>query len=131
MSSSAEIPTDDKEPIDNIVYNTFVNKFNEEYASSLNESQKTLFKKYISSFSDNGLEMKYYINEEISNLKTKLDSSKNLDYIVEDNDLKVKIDEVYSLLDSYKDKEVDTDLLEIILKTQLLVDEIEKDDDIS
>lgn len=131
MSSSVEVPTNDKEPIDNIVYSTFVSKFNEEYASNLNENQKTLFKKYISSFSDNGLEMKYYLNEEISNLKTKLDSSKNLDYIVEDSDLKVKIDEVYSLLDSYKDKEVDTDLLEIILKTQLLVDEIEKDDDIS
>ena len=129
MSSSAEIKeTDNKEPIDNIVYANFVGKFNEEYSSSLNESQKTLFRKYIASFSDNGLEMKYYINEEIANLKVKLDSSKKLDYIMTDNDLKTKIDEVYSILESYKGKEVDTDLLEIILKTQALVDEIEKDD---
>ena len=60
-------------------------------------------------------------------------NQKNFNFFINllNNDLKVKIDEVYSLLDSYKDKEVDTDLLEIILKTQLLVDEIEKDDDIS
>ena len=51
--------------------------------------------------------------------------------IVGDETLKQKIDQVYSILESYKQKEIDTDLIELVLKTQELVEEIEKDDNIS
>ena len=131
MSSSAEDMQENKQPIDNIVYSTFVSKFNDEYSTVLNENQRSLLSKYISSFSDNGLEFKYYLNEELGQLKERLKNSKNIKIISEDESLKEKIDSVYSILDSYKEKEVDPVLIETMLKTQDLIEEIEKDDDIS
>lgn len=130
MSSSAEIPQQEQQPMDNIVYNTFVNKFNEEYSGKLNENQKELLTKYISSFSDNGLEMKIYLNEEIGKLKQGLESCKKDADVASDSTLKDKIDKVYSILESYKDKEIDTDLIELVLKTQDLVQEINSNDNI-
>ena len=124
MSSSIPQEYDNKQPIDNIVYGTFVNKFNEEYGSRLSESQKTLLSKYISSFSDNGVELKFYLNEEIGCLKEKLEQSKLDPEISADNSLKEKIDQVYSILDRYSKEEVDTEMLEVVLKTQDLVEEI-------
>ena len=131
MSSSAQVPERTQQPMDNIVYNTFVNKFNEEYSNKLNENQKELLTKYISSFADNGLEIKYYINEELASLKQKLEASKENETIKQDASLTEKIDSVYSILETYKNKEIDTDLLEIVLKTQNLIDEIESHDNIS
>jgi len=132
MSESCEKPkAEEQQPMDNIIYNTFVTKFNQEYSDSLNENQKQLLNKYIASFSDNGLEMKYYLNEELGNLKKQLIECKQDPDVEKDNSLKEKIDRVYSLLESYKEKEIDTDLIEIVLKTQDLVEEIKKDDDIS
>ena len=131
MSSSAEPIEERQQPMDNIIYNTFVNKFNEEYSGKLNENQKTLLTQYISSFSDNGLEMKVYLNEEIAKLKQGLESCKKDKDISSDNSLKEKIDKVYSILESYKEKEIDTGLIELVLKTQDLVEEITKDDNIS
>jgi hypothetical protein len=128
MSASAESTEDLQQPIDNIVYNTFVGKFNEEYSSVLSEDQKGLLNKYISSFSDNGLEFKYYLNEELGSLKDRLQQTKDMTVICEDEGLKNKIDQVYSILDSYKEKEIDPVLIETMLKTQDLLEEINKDD---
>jgi hypothetical protein len=131
MSESCEVKEESQKPIDNIVYNTFVTKFNDQYSEILNENQKNLLGKYISSFSDNGAELKYYLNEEIGNLKNQLSDCKNSTAINEDNSLKEKVDKVYSILDSYKEKEIDSTLIEVVLKTQDLLEEIEKDDFIS
>jgi hypothetical protein len=131
MSESCTKVEEKQQPIDNIVYSTFVTKFNDQYSETLNESQKNLLGKYISSFSDNGLELKYYLNEEIGNLKEQLTECKNISVISEDESLKTKVDQVYSVLDSYKDKEIDSDLVEVVLKTQDLLEEIKQDDTIS
>ena len=39
MSASAEVIQETQLPIDSLVYNTFVAKFNEEYSELLNENQ--------------------------------------------------------------------------------------------
>lgn len=131
MSESCATEDEEQQPIDNIVYSTFVTKFNDQYSETLSESQKSLLGKYISSFSDNGLELKYYLNEEIGNLKEQLTECKSVPVISEDETLKNKVDQVYSVLDSYKDKEIDSDLIEVVLKTQDLLEEIKQDDTIS
>jgi len=128
MSASITAPEQNQKPMDNIIYSTFVSKFNEEYSTSLNENQRTLLNKYISSFSDNGLEFKFYLNEELGMLKEKLKDSKKTKVINEDESLKSKIDNVYSILDSYKEKDIDPVLIETILKTQDLIQEINEDD---
>ncbi len=128
MSASAQTIQENQQPIDNIVYGTFINKFNEEYSDALNENQKTLLEKYISSFSDNGIEFKYFLNEELGMLKKKVKLCFERDMIKQDPSLSDKLNKVYSILESYKDKDVDTELVEIVLKTQELIEEIEKDD---
>lgn len=125
MSASVEVPEETQQPMDTLVYNTFVTKFNEEYSESLNESQKTLLNNYISSFDDNGLELKVYLNEEIGRLKENLSSLKeeNTDPV-----LKEKFEKVYNILDETKNKEIDTETLEIVLTTQQLLEDIQDDD---
>ena len=58
--------------IDNLTYKTFVNKFNETYRHTLKENQKSLLTNYITSFSDNGLGLKSFVNEELHMLKQKI-----------------------------------------------------------
>ena len=125
MSASVEVPEETQQPMDTLVYNTFVTKFNEEYSESLNESQKTLLNNYISSFDDNGIELKIYLNEEIGRLKKDLSSLKEENT---DPALKEKFEKVYNILDETKNKEIDTETLEIVLTTQQLLEDIQDDD---
>jgi hypothetical protein len=124
MSASVEQTPDVQQPIDSIVYNTFVEKFNEEYSEVLNENQKQLLNNYISSFTDNGLEMKVYLNEEIGRLKEKLITLQE----TEDLGLKEKFGKVYNILESTKDEEISVKTLEIVLNTQELLEDIEDGD---
>jgi hypothetical protein len=129
MSSSVEVRQEMQQPIDSIVYNTFVNKFNEEYSGQLNESQKQLLCHYISSFADEGLEMKLYLNEEIGRLKSRLIEASSTESVIANEDLKDQIDKVYAILDETKSDKISTDTIEIVLRTQDLVRELEENED--
>ena len=129
MSSSVEVRQEMQQPIDSIVYNTFVNKFNEEYSGQLNESQKQLLCHYISSFADEGLEMKLYLNEEIGRLKSRLNEASSTESVIANEDLKDQIDKVYAILDETKSDKISTDTIEIVLRTQDLVRELEENED--
>jgi len=125
MSSSVGEINEVQQPLDALTYNTFVTKFNEEYSEVLNESQKSLLGNYISSFADNGLELKVYLNEEIGRLKQGLIKAKNIKEISSDEKLKEKLEEVYNVLDNTKNNEIDTETVEIVLNTQQLLEELE------
>ena len=56
--------------VDNLTYNTFVKKFNESYEHTLRPEQKSLLTCYITSFADNGLGLKVFMNEEVGRLKS-------------------------------------------------------------
>tara|TARA_B100001250_G_scaffold399466_1_gene408903 strand:+ start:465 stop:1295 length:831 start_codon:yes stop_codon:yes gene_type:complete len=126
MSSSLDAAKSMQQPIDSLTYKTFVSKFNEEYSSGLNESQKNLLGHYISSFADNGVEMKIFLNEEVGRLKDELRNSKNMKTISDNNALKEKFEKVYDILDNTKNKEIDVETLEIILSAQQLLEEIKE-----
>jgi hypothetical protein len=123
MSASVEVQKESLQPIDSLVYNTFVTKFNEEYASSLTEGQKELLGTYVTSFSDNGLSLKAYLNEEIGRLKEEVQKLKNNEQIRE------KAERVYDILEQAKDKEIDTAVVEMVLHTQQLLEEIKENVD--
>lgn len=129
MSSSVETKQEVQQPIDSIVYNTFVSKFNEEYSEVLSENQKNLLGKYISSFADNGIELKVYLNEEIGRLKEDLNKVRTEGTASIDEGLKGKIDKIYDILEETKNKEIDTETLELVLNTQGLLEEIGSHDD--
>jgi hypothetical protein len=129
MSSSLESPAPAQQPIDSLVYGSFVNNFNQEYASSLNENQKTLLSKYISSFSDNSLDLKVYLNEEIGRIKDALIQYTKNTSICENDNIKEKFDKIYVIIDETKNKIIDTEMLEMVLNAQQLIEEIKKNDD--
>ncbi len=55
--------------IDGLVYKTFVKKFNEKYDKELLPEQKKLLNHFLTSFTDNGVEFKMFLSEEVGRLK--------------------------------------------------------------
>ena len=113
----------EKRHIDNLTYKTFVESFNKKYAK-LPENQKELLTNYIASFSDNSLSLKVYLNEQVSELKEKLETHQSSE-VFESEDLKQKYSEVVSKLDSYKDRSIDDAMITDVLRIQGLVKELE------
>ena len=111
--------------IDNLVFRTFAAKFNERYSSSLLEEQKNLLGHYVASFSDNAVELKLYLNEEVSRLKNIVENSAEKEEMFSDSDMKVKIDEVISILDGYKNTPINESMIKEVLKIQALAREIQ------
>ena len=116
---------EEMQPIDNIVYKTFVSKFNEQYTGKLTEQQQTLLSHYISSFADNGLQLKVFLNEELIRLKKSLSKSLNIVEINHDFEMTASTKKVIAKLEEYKNTPIDKNMIESILKTQELVKEIE------
>ena len=112
------------EPVDNIVYRSFVEKFNNKYSEDLLPEQKALLARYISSFSDNGLEMKIFLNEEISRLKQSLASHVHMDPINADEEMVSKAEEIVGILENFSTRPIIEEDLEVLLRTQKLVSEI-------
>ena len=83
---------------------------------------------YISSFDDNQVELKIYLNEEIGRIKDKLSEITESQQDI-DSDIKQKIQKVYAVLDETKNREIDTETLEIVLTTQQILEEFENNGD--
>ncbi len=115
------------EQIDEIVLNKFLDKFNDKYKESLNENQKTLLSKYISSFSDNGLELKVYLNEELGKIKEELSSLLENRELC-DEQMTQSTKKVLVILEEAKNLPVDETLLTNVMKVQQLIEEINNDD---
>ena len=114
-------------PIDDIVYKTFVNKFNSKYKDELLDEQKELLSHYISSFMDNALQLKMFLNEELARLKTKLEEAKDTDEIKSDRAMLNKTNQVIEKLNSYSKKTISEEVLMTVMRTQALVKEIYND----
>ena len=123
----SEDKQDSLEPIDNLVLNSFVNKFNDKYKEGLIESQKTLLNYYITSFADNGLGLKMFLNSEIARLKEELTVSLDKEIIKEDKDLIEKTNQVLEKLSSFQMQAASAKVVLTVLKTQQLAEEISTD----
>jgi|TARA_R110002060_G_scaffold66792_2_gene75550 hypothetical protein len=113
--------------IDDIVIESFVKKFNEKYDKELLQEQKTLLNLYIKSFVDNSLEFKIYLNEEITRLKEGIESAKTLEEFVADPDMLEKTSQVLNKLDSFKETEINENIILSVLKIQSLHKETMED----
>tara|TARA_R110000796_G_scaffold184347_2_gene300933 strand:- start:571 stop:1401 length:831 start_codon:yes stop_codon:yes gene_type:complete len=109
--------------IDNLVYKSFVDRFNNEY-SDLLEEQKTLLSRYIISGISEGLEFQIYLNDEIGRLKEEVATAKETKEFMEDGDMVNKADQVLSLLEAFSQKPLEDSDLKKILKIQELAREI-------
>ena len=115
-------------PINNLVFKTFSNKFNDEYDKSLLKEQKDLLNEYILSFSDNSLSLKSFLNEEIGRLSDIVSSSLELDEVKNDEEMVSKTKDILNIIESFKERKVDRDMIEKVIKIQNLANEIKKDD---
>jgi len=113
--------------IDETVYKMFTEKFNDKYDAELLEEQKELLKLYVSSFSDNALELKIFLNEELARLKKELKAAKIVEEIMTDQEMLNKTSKIIQKLESYSKQPLNDEVLLTIMKTQSLVKEINSD----
>ncbi len=118
-----EMPT-----IDNITYKNFVNKFNKKYNSKLLKEQRDLLTYYVTSFSDNSLQLKIFLNNEIERLKLNLQEAENLSYIKEDQDMLKKLKLIIEKLQSFSKETINENILLTVLTSQSLIEEINNGD---
>lgn len=121
--SNGALPSE-KPQLDSVTYRVFADKFNTKYQTELLPEQKELLMHYISSFSDNAVSLKSFLNEEITRLKLFLENSlENLE-ISSDEEMKEKTNTIIEKLETFSSKGVEENLLLTVLRTQSLVKEI-------
>ncbi len=118
-----EINQKELKHIDNLVFKSFVERFNNEYGGLL-EEQKTLLSRFIASGIGNDLEFQIYLNTEIGRLKEELSTAKDSKEFVEDKDMAEKANQVLGLLEAFSQKPLEDKDLKKILKIQELAREI-------
>lgn len=112
--------------IDKLTYNTFVNKFNESYKNTLRDEQKSLLTNFITSFSDNGLGLKCFMNEEVGRLKSALEDTLSDEVIKENKEYSNNLNRVVQKLDSFKDNPINEEMVRSLFYIQDLVAEVTK-----
>lgn len=109
--------------LDKLEFNMFVKRFNETYEHSLLKEQKELLTNFITSYSDNGLGLKSYVNSEIGRLKEEVNAQikeqRNSELV--ENFKKVK-----SKLDSYAKQPLTESIVEEIFYIQDLLAEVKR-----
>jgi len=109
--------------LDNLEFKTFVNKFNNAYDRTLLKEQKDLLTNYIVSFSDNGLGLKTFLNEEIGRLKSAIEQQ-----IIEssNNANNENFKKVMTKLDNYAKTPINQQMIEEVFYIQDLIAEVKK-----
>jgi|TARA_R110000824_G_scaffold199485_3_gene383453 hypothetical protein len=113
-----------REPIDNLVLGSFVQKFNIKYGDTLAENQKQLMNLYITSFADNSLSLKVYLNSEIARLKGKVMEAIVVKEIQSDPEMVEKTKRLMTVLESFKNRGITDDVILTVLRTQAIAQEI-------
>ena len=124
MMSDEEEGSKEIKPINDLTYKTFIKKFNSTYAS-LNESQRELLKHCILSFSDDGISLKLFLNEEVGRLKEIINESLKMEEITSDTEMLDKTKKVIDLMEGYKKQKISNDMVKQVLKIQEFVKEIQ------
>lgn len=109
--------------VNNLTLKTFITNYNKKYSDSITENQQQLLNKYILSFTDNGLELKGYLNEEVQRLKKEVAIILEQEQVSSDADLVAKFVDLQTLLESFGRSRIDNDMITKILKIQNLVKE--------
>jgi hypothetical protein len=112
--------------VENMTKNAPENVANEEIdnttSETLSEEQKQLLSHYITSFTDNAVSLKMFLNEEIVRLKKVITESSTDEMFTEDAEMKQKASQIIEKLEGFK--QINDDILLTVLKTQELVKEM-------
>jgi|TARA_Y100000310_G_C20647876_1_gene797667 hypothetical protein len=110
--------------LDTLTYNSFIKKYNEKYGSLLQE-QKELLNRFITSFADDGFELRLYLNEELSRLKGSLSEAIDADL---EPLISQKTSQVIDYLEEFRKRDFTEADLNKMLKTQELARELRPHD---
>ena len=88
------------EEVDDTTIKCFVEKFNDKYSTSLAEEQKELLTHYITSFTDNAVGLKSFLNEEITRLKKQIVKHSENEIFQEDLEMHDKTVKIVEKLDT-------------------------------
>tara|TARA_A100001515_G_scaffold140186_1_gene135591 strand:+ start:389 stop:1183 length:795 start_codon:yes stop_codon:yes gene_type:complete len=117
ISHPQAIKEDNLKTVDALTYKTFVSKFNDTYKETLLKEQRELLTNFITSFSDNGLGLKMFMNEEIGRLKEQCDH-------LSKGEWSDKIKLVREKLENYKNKPLTEEVVKDVFHIQQLLSEI-------
>ncbi len=121
------IAISDKE-VNDLVVREFTKSFNKEYAHLLPE-QRQFLTHYITSEDDNGVEFKVFLNEELHRIKEAVISSLVMEEVQNDEEMIKATNEVLSVIEEYKSKDLEDDDLKKFMKLQKLVSEYQSNAD--
>jgi hypothetical protein len=124
LTGTDEEPIETMKPVDNLVVNSFSERFNKKYAPLLPE-QKELLSKYIVSFGVNEADFRVYLIGELKRLHEAVSSSLVLAEIKDDPEMVKSTQSVLELVEAMNVSEVAAPHLRKILKLQTLVSEYE------
>jgi hypothetical protein len=113
--------------VDTLTLAKFIEKFNQRYDDKLLDEQKVLLSHYITSFTDNNLSLKMYLNDEVARLKEQLNSFLSDTILQEDSSMLNKTKKVIEKIESLKTSDINEDTLATVLRTQALVKEFKSD----
>jgi hypothetical protein len=113
--------------VDNLTYNTFVDKFNETYKHTLRDEQRLLLTNFITSFSDNGLGLKCFMNEELGRLKNEMAFLLEADNVSET--YKQRGQKVLNKLDTFSCTPINEEMVKDVFYIQDLIAEFNKNED--
>ena len=117
----------DKE-VNDLVVREFTKSFNKEYTHLLPE-QRQFLTHYITSENDNGVEFKVFLNEELHRIKEAVTSSLAMEEVQNDEEMVKATNEVLTVIEEYKSKDLDDDDLKKFMKLQKLVSEYQSNAD--
>jgi len=115
--------------IDNLTYKTFVDKFNKTYENTLRKEQKDLLTNYIVSFSDNGLGLKSFLNEEISRLKKEIHVLTEKEKKSKNEVFSAKLGRVLNKLESFSETPITDAIVKDVFYIQDLIEEVKDNAD--
>ena len=117
ISHPQSIKEDKLKTVDALTYKTFVSRFNDTYKESLLKEQRELLTNFITSFSDNGLGLKMFMNEELGRLKEQCDQ-------LSESKWADKIQLVKERLEAFKNKPLTEEVVKDVFHIQQLLSEI-------
>jgi hypothetical protein len=124
LSSYKKQPSEHELMGSKILLETFLKKYNDEY-SGLHEEQKELLNIFITSFEDDTLTLRTFLNEELGRLKEIVTESVNMAEIKSDTEMLEKTNKVIQEFVDFQSRPVDTLMVQKVLRLQNLAREIQ------
>tara|TARA_Y100000310_G_C20615862_1_gene780593 strand:+ start:238 stop:1053 length:816 start_codon:yes stop_codon:yes gene_type:complete len=124
LLTSSKQNKEEMKPITNLAYKTFIENYNSKYGALL-EEQKRLLNHYVTSFSNNNIELSIFLNEEIGRLREVLKLSLEMEEVKEDSQMIQSTTEVLKLIEGFSKVPINENMIKRVLGIQVLAREIQ------